>query len=79
MFEKGGFPDPQKDQWGRWPPLRAFEFESLPSDGYKLYFECALAATKYRDLDKFLKENPSFLTDNPAKPAITEGIDIVPK
>ncbi len=79
VFEKGGFPDPPNDMWGRIPPVRAFEFEGLGAKAYNLTVECALLARRAGDMDKYLRENPSWPEDNPAKATISEEIDIAAK
>lgn len=61
VWEKGGFADPPNDLWGRVPPVLTFEFVGLPSDSYKLYYECAILSTREREgMDKYLKDHPSW-------------------
>ncbi len=62
VFEKGGFPDPPNDLWGRFPPIIAFDFMGLPAASYRTYYECAILASKAggEGMDKFLRENPSW-------------------
>jgi len=60
VFEKGGFPEPPNDKWGRYPPVRAFEFEGLGPASYALTIECALLARRTGDMDKYLREHPTW-------------------